>query len=171
MSVDPLPNDSNSIDIDLDIDIDIEAGYSEDSKVVEETVESTLDRLDTKENRTEGLVTPPTHVSGHVSGHLTVDSSTADLSKTVIAGSATHATAHAVSVAVAGMDHALTTYALKTTHRQRSGIYRIGSATLGGLSVGTIVGAAVGGPIGAIVGAATMAGVSAISTLNSKPNS
>ncbi|MBE9061226.1 hypothetical protein [cf. Phormidesmis sp. LEGE 11477] len=170
MSADPLPDDSNSVDIDLSIDLDIDAGLSKQRKVVDGTIESTLDRLDAEGNRVRESA-PPTHVSGHVSGHLTVASSTPDLSKAVIAKSAAHATVHAVSVAATTMNHAPTTNALKITRRQRPGIYRIGSAALGGLSVGTIVGAAVGGPVGAIVGAATVAGVSAVSTLNSKLNS
>lgn len=193
MPADPLSEDKSSIDVDLDIDIDIDTDTdyfeSVESTKEKEITDSVSKEQGTADEYNQVDVPTSTHVSGHVVGHLTVGNHAAHISKAVIAGGAVHAVSHAAThvashttravspvaahTAISAISVHSTTYSVPKrarVHRQHSGAYQVGSAALGGISIGTIVGAAVGGPVGAIVGAAAMAGVSTVSALTSKPN-
>jgi hypothetical protein len=164
---DPSPDSFSNIDIDIDIDIDTTYSESIESK---RSVEKDKNLIEVDVHR-QGSA----HVSGHVVGHLTVESATSHAATVPVSGDPTKAVARSVHAATSAYIDAAaaSTYTVHkrplTVRRQPLGAYQIGVAALGGVSVGTIVGAAFGGPVGAIVGAAAIAGVSAVSALNPKP--
>lgn len=170
MPADPLFEDKSSIDVALDIDIDIDTDYFESVESTKEIIGSVSEEQGTADEYNRVDVPTSTHISGHVVGHLTVGSHTTHISKSVIAGGIVHAVSRAAIPEPSVQSTVYSVPRRARVHRQHSGAYQVGSAALGGISIGTIVGAAVGGPVGAIVGAAAMAGFSTVSALTSKPN-
>lgn len=163
---DPSPDDLGQVDIDIDVEIDIDATHIESAESFGEPTKLAEGKPDAVQQNSTGFASSTTHFSGHVVGHVTHATGHA-AHVAGVAAHAAHAAGHMATAAVYGFAHTGTES--KKAYRN-TGFSRVGSATLGGISVGTIVGAAVGGPVGAIVGAAAGAGVSAVSALNSKSN-